>query len=207
MNHEVSQMARRVTKERPYVGESITTSKSKVKIVDLFAGIGGFHYGIGSAAAKINRSVKTLLVSELELSVNQERNLRSFLVEPPSYHDGMRRVGQAYLCAGGNVGQGYHAYGMVPTLTKVWARFLPIYFPSEEENHPEVNVREFIPNRFYGNGYIRKASVREVMKLQGFPLSFVPHDKDSLAYEHAGNAVNAKIVEKIAEILLGYIKK
>ena len=385
MNHEVSHMARRVTKERPYVGESITTSKSKVKIVDLFAGIGGFHYGIGSAAAKINRSVKTLLVSELEpscqetysknhncevqgdinkiqlsnfldtadivtagfpcqpfsnsglkrglsdprgqfyfkieeiikkfgaksfilenvsgirtngggkyqsqlavrpqqigksmnfleenllklknynikwieidsshlgspqvrkrvyiigvhkdftnnlelnfgsykpnrfidiadkeknseleLSINQENNLRSFMGEPPSYHDGMRRVGQAYLCAGGNVGQGYHSFGMVPTFTKVWARFLPIYFPSEEENLPEVNVREFIPNRFYGNGYIRKASVREVMKLQGFPLSFVPHGKVPLAYEHAGNAVNAKIVEKIAEILLGYIKK
>ena len=145
--------------------------------------------------------------SELELSINQENNLRSFMGEPPSYHDGMRRVGQAYLCAGGNVGQGYHSFGMVPTLTKVWARFLPIYFPSEEENLPEVNVREFIPNRFYGNVYIRKASVREVMKLQGFPLSFVPHGKVPLAYEHAGNAVNAKIVEKIAEILLGYIKK
>jgi len=385
MNREIQQIAKNAVKEKPYVEESIVNSKAKVKIVDLFAGIGGFHYGIGSAAAKINRSVKTLLVSELEpscqetysknhncevqgdinkihldnfldvadivtagfpcqpfsnsglkrglsdprgqfyfkieeiikgfgaksfilenvsgirtngggryqskmavrpqligksmnfleenllklknynikwieidsshlgspqvrkrvyiiglhkdfandfelnfgsykpnrfidiadkeknsdleLSMNQEKNLRSFMNEPPSYHDGMRRVGQAYLCAGGNVGQGYHSFGMVPTLTKVWARFLPIYFPSKEENRPLVNVREFIPNKHYGNGYIRKASVREVMKLQGFPLSFVPHERDSIAYEHAGNAVNAKIVEKIAEILFGYIKK
>jgi site-specific DNA-cytosine methylase len=96
---------------------------------------------------------------------------------------------------------------MVPTLTKVWSRFLPIYFPSEEENRPLVDVRDFIPNEYYGNGYFRKASVREVMKLQGFPLSFIPHGKKSIAYEHAGNAVNAKVVEKIAEILLGHIKR
>jgi site-specific DNA-cytosine methylase len=96
---------------------------------------------------------------------------------------------------------------MVPTLTKVWARFLPIYFPSEEESRPLLNVREFIPDKYYGNGYIRKASIKEVMKLQGFPPSIIPHGKNSIAYEHAGNAVNAKVVEKIAEILLGHIKR
>ena len=385
MESEISQRIKKTVKEKPYVDESVSNSKSKVKIVDLFAGIGGFHYGIGSAAAKIDRSVKALLVSELEpscqetysknhncevegdinkihlgnfldvadvvtagfpcqpfsnsglkqglsdprgqfyfkieeiikkfgaksfilenvsgirtngggkhqsklavypqvigksmsfleenllklknynikwieidsshlgspqvrkrvyiiglhkdfasdfelnfgnykpnrfidiadkeknadleLSKNQETNLRSFMDSPPSYHDGMRRFGQAYLCAGGNVGQGYHSFGMVPTLTKVWARFLPIYFPSEEENRPLINVREFIPDKYYGNGYIRKASVKEVMKLQGFPPSFIPHGKNSIAYEHAGNAVNAKVVEKIAEILLGHIKR
>lgn len=53
-------------KEKPYVEEGNRTSRSKVKIVDLFAGIGGFHYGIGAAAAKINKGVKTLLVSELD---------------------------------------------------------------------------------------------------------------------------------------------
>ena len=147
------------------------------------------------------------LIEELELSKNQEKNLRSFMSNPPSFHDGMRRVGQAYLCAGGNVGQGYHAYGMVPTLTKVWARFLPIYFPHPKENLPRVSEREFKPNSFYGKGYFRRASVREVMRLQGFPDSFSPHAKDSLAYEHAGNAVNAKIVREIADNLLGYIKK
>jgi DNA (cytosine-5)-methyltransferase 1 len=147
------------------------------------------------------------VVSSLELSENQEENLRSFMGYPPSFHDGMRRVGQAYLCSGGNVGQGYHAHGMVPTLTKVWARFMPIYFPHPKENIPELTSREFKPNRYYGKGYFRRASVREVMRLQGFPDSFKPNIKDSLAYEHAGNAVNAKIVREIADNLLGYIKK
>jgi len=147
------------------------------------------------------------VIESLELSDNQLRNIKSFMKSAPSYHDGMRRVGQAYLCAGGNVGQGYHAHGMVPTLTKVWARFLPIYFPHENEILPDIEEREFIPNKFYGKGYIRKASVREAMRLQGFPNSFTPHETDRIAYEHAGNAVNAKIVREIAEILLGYIKK
>lgn len=142
----------------------------------------------------------------LELSANQEKNLRSFMKDGPSYKDGMRRVGQAYLCKGGNVGQGYHAYGMVPTLTKVWARFLPIYFPHEKENLPEIDVRDFSPNSYYGKGYLRRASVREAMRLQGFPDSFVPHETDRIAYEHAGNAVNAKIVREISDNLLQYIK-
>jgi len=147
------------------------------------------------------------VIEELELSKNQENNLRSFMRKPPSFHDGMRRVGQAYLCAGGNVGQGYHAHGMVPTLTKVWARFMPIYFPHPKENLPDVDLREFKPNKYYGKGYLRKASVKEVMRLQGFPDSFIPNLKDQLAYEHAGNAVNAKIVREIADNLLAYIKK
>jgi DNA (cytosine-5)-methyltransferase 1 len=147
------------------------------------------------------------VIEELELSKNQEKNLRSFMRKPPSFHDGMRRVGQAYLCAGGNVGQGYHAYGMVPTLTKVWARFMPIYFPHPKENLPNVNLKEFKPNKYYGKGYLRKVSVREAMRLQGFPDSFIPNVKDQLAYEHAGNAVNAKIVREITDNLLGYIKK
>jgi DNA (cytosine-5)-methyltransferase 1 len=145
-------------------------------------------------------------IENLELSQNQEVNLRSFMSKPPSYHDGMRRVGQAYLCAGGNVGQGYHAFGMVPTLTKVWARFMPIYFPHEKENIPDLDERTFKPNRYYGKGYLRRASVREAMRLQGFPDSFTPHKLDRIAYEHAGNAVNAKIVREIADNLLAYIK-
>ena len=44
------------------------------------------------------------------------------------------------------------------------------------------------------------------MRLQGFPDSFRPHELDRIAYEHAGNAVNAKIVREIAENLLAYIK-
>lgn len=153
--------------------------------------------------------VDQIKIESLEFSENQEANLRSFINQssPPSYKDGMRRVGKAYLCDGGNVGQGYHAHGMVPTLTKVWARFLPIYFPHERENLPEIQSREFSPNRYYGKGYLRRASVREVMRLQGFPDSFQPHPTNRLAYEHAGNAVNAKIIREIADNLLHYIKK
>ena len=146
------------------------------------------------------------IIEELELSKNQEKNLRSFMCKPPSFHDGMRRVGQAYLCEGGNVGQGYHAYGIVPTLTKVWARFMPIYFPHPKENLPDIDLKVFNPNRYYGRGYFRKASIREAMRLQGFPDSFVPHQKNHLAYQHAGNAVNAKIVREIADNLFGYLK-
>jgi len=145
-------------------------------------------------------------IPELELSANQARNIRSFMTRPPSYKDGMRRVGKAYLCEGGNVGQGYHAHGLVPTLTKVWARFLPIYFPDHRENIPEVDVREFHPGRHYGKGYLRRASVEEVMALQGFPTSFVPHESSPLAYEHAGNAVNALVVQDLARRLLDRIR-
>lgn len=146
--------------------------------------------------------------SHLALSSTQARNVRSFMTEPPSYKNGMRRVGQAYLCKGGNVGQAYHALGMVPTLTKIWARFMPIYFPTDAEPEPKVGERDFIPDfRNYAKGDLRRASVREVMLLQGFPKSFVPHANDRLAYEHAGNAVNAKVVREIARHLLDLIKR
>jgi DNA (cytosine-5)-methyltransferase 1 len=145
------------------------------------------------------------VIEGLELSENQDRNFRTFMSKAPSYHAGMRRAGQAYLCAGGNVGQGYHAHGLVPTLTKVWARFLPIYFPDARENLPELGVPEFTPNKYYGSGYIRRVSVREALRLQGFPDEFTPNDSDRIAYEHAGNAVNAKIVKEITKKLLPYL--
>jgi len=66
---------------------------------------------------------------------------------------------------------------------------------------------DFKPNKFYGKGYFRRASVREVMRLQGFPDEFKPHENAAVAYEHAGNAVNAKIVREIAENLLTQIQK
>jgi len=153
-----------------------------------------------------NDIVDKQVPSSLTLSKTQEGNLRSFMKFAPSYKDGMRRIGQAYLCEGGNVGQGYHAHGMVPTLTKVWARFLPIYFPGPNESIPRVNIRDFSPDNFYGEGTIRRASVREAMRLQGFPDSFNPHSRDQIAYEHAGNAVNAKVIREISENLLRYIQ-
>ena len=148
--------------------------------------------------------------STLKLSPQQEANILSGMSRKPSFHNGMRRVGKAYLCPGGNVGQAYHADGLVPTLTKVWARFLPIYFPSDLEARPEVDddrmeIREFTPCENYKKGYIRRASVREVMRLQGFPENFKPHETPRIAYEHAGNAVNAKVIREIANNLFGYI--
>jgi len=146
-----------------------------------------------------------------ELSSKQTANIKSFMeVGPPSYHNGMRRVGKAYLCAGGNVGQAYHADGLVPTLTKVWARFLPIYFPNKGEMRPRLDsqgldIKEFTPCENYRNGLIRRASVKEVMMLQGFPENFEPHKTHRIAYEHAGNAVNAKVIREIADNLFRYI--
>ena len=58
-------------REKPFVEEENLSSRKKVKIVDLFAGIGGFHYGIAASAAKIGYGVKPLLVSEIEPSCQQ----------------------------------------------------------------------------------------------------------------------------------------
>jgi site-specific DNA-cytosine methylase len=44
------------------------------------------------------------------------------------------------------------------------------------------------------------------MRLQGFPDSFQPHATDRIAYEHAGNAVNAKIIREIADNLLVHLR-
>lgn len=133
---------------------------------------------------------------QLRLSETQTENiLRTMKKRPPSNHLGMRRVGQAYLCEGGNVGQAYHARGKVPTLTKIWARFLPIYFPHGKAINHEVG--DFEPNGWYGKGKIRRASIKEAMRLQGFPDSFRPHPRAAVAYEHAGNAVNAKVIYAI----------
>lgn len=143
----------------------------------------------------------------LELSTTQDSNVRSFMNTAPSYNNGMRRVGQAYLCKGGNVGQTYHAFGLVPTLTVVWSKFYPIYFPHSEEVIPSINNQKININEYYGKGYIRKASIREVLRLQGFPDEFIPHQNKNIAYEQAGNAVNTKVVKAISKILLKYIIK
>jgi len=139
---------------------------------------------------------------EFELSKSQENNIRSFMDTHPSYNNGMRRVGQAYLCKGGNVGQAYHAYGLVPTITKVWARMLPIYFPDVKENYPLIGEKKYIPNKHYGSGYLRKASVSELAAIQGFPVFFHPHPKTGIAAAHLGNSVNVKVVSEIAHLLL-----
>lgn len=151
----------------------------------------------------------------LKLNPNQERNIRASMRRRQiSFTNGMRRVGNAYTCPGGNVGQAYHASGYVPTLTKVWARFLPIYFPAPGETCPSgLDDHEFKPDSTYGKeGLLRRASLSEVMKLQGFPETFEPYRgngrKGSAAgYEHAGNAVNAVVVRAIATELLSLVDK
>ena len=59
---------KKLVREKPFVEDENFTSKKKIAIVDLFAGIGGFHYGVAAAAAKIGHGVKPLLVSEIEPS-------------------------------------------------------------------------------------------------------------------------------------------
>jgi DNA-cytosine methyltransferase len=149
----------------------------------------------------------------LSLNRNQERNIKNNMMKrQPSFTHGMRRVGNAYTCEGGNVGQAYHADGLVPTLTKVWARFLPIYFPSKDETRPaSLEDRNFTPDEAYGSGLLRRASLSEVMKLQGFPETFKPYlgtggKPSAVGYEHAGNAVNALVVRAIARELLARIE-
>ena len=66
MNSQCDLSLSRLVPEKPFVEEENLVSRSKVKLVDLFAGIGGFHYGVAAAAAKRNKGVKALLVSEIE---------------------------------------------------------------------------------------------------------------------------------------------
>ncbi len=147
--------------------------------------------------------------ASLNFTENQTKNLMRDIRKrkKPTYVNGMRRVGKAYLCPGGNVGQGYHAYGKAPTLTKVWARFLPIYFPTAREvtPRPKLSERDLRVGKSYGKGYFRRASVAEVMRLQGFRGGFKPHNVDRIAYEQAGNAVNALVVKSIASRLFDLI--
>ena len=168
-----------------------------------------------------NAFIKVKIEDEADKSLllnrQQEANIRKMMrdsvrrgAQPygPSFHDGMRRVGKAYLCDGGNVGQAYHACGLVPTLTKVWARFMPIYFPALGEIPPSMDLPKMkITHDLYGSGNLRKVSVAEAMLLQGFPKSFAPHENRQLAYQHAGNAVNAKVVRELASLLLKLIEK
>ena len=58
----------RVVNDDPYVAVNELISGRKIKLVDLFAGIGGFHFGVAAAAATRKMRVAPVLVSELEAS-------------------------------------------------------------------------------------------------------------------------------------------
>ena len=62
--------------------------------------------------------------------------------------------------------------------------------------------RDLRVGKSYGKGYFRRASVAEVMRLQGFKGDFKPHNVDRIAYEQAGNAVNTLVVQAIADSLV-----
>ena len=45
----------------------ITKNRIKnISLIDLFAGIGGFHYGVEAAASQYGKSVKAVIVSEID---------------------------------------------------------------------------------------------------------------------------------------------
>lgn len=168
-----------------------------------------FEFPNGSRQLNTMRMIMEPKVDEkYALTPNQQANIRKDMAEKrrPSYRDGMRRVGQAYHCPGGNVGQAYHVDGLVPTLTVVWTRFLPVYIPHEMERLPHDPYQEiYDPGPYYGMGIIRKATPRECLRLQGFPDDFIANQKQSETYGQAGNAVHCSVVTEIGLRLLPII--
>ena len=57
--------------DKPYVESNKDKTGHSVNLVDLFAGIGGFHYGVAAAAAQRQLGVRPLLVSEIEESCQE----------------------------------------------------------------------------------------------------------------------------------------
>lgn len=170
----------------------------------------GVHRDIGVRAATLFPSgsehrnpIRTVLEGEAppdtELNAGQRRNILKDMkrIGSPSFRDGLRRVGRAYHCEGGNVGQCYHVDGLAPTLTAVWSHFLPLYLPAPGEMIPDVAEVAFEPDESYGRGLLRRATVRETLRLQGFPDDFQPIGKRSDNYQQVGNAVNVNVVHAL----------
>lgn len=157
-------------------------------------------FPIGSSHRNPIRSIiEKRIVPGTELNDNQRRNILKDIKgsDGPSLRDGMRRVGRAYHCAGGNVGQCYHVDGLAPTLTVVWSHFLPLYFPGAKERRPSAMDQEYFPGPAFGSGHLRRATVRETLRLQGFPDDFRLLGKATENYEQAGNAVNVNVVTEL----------
>jgi site-specific DNA-cytosine methylase len=87
--------------------------------------------------------------------------------------------------------------GLAPTLTAVWSHFLPFYLPALGESVPDVTEVDFEPGDAYGRGLLRRATVRETLRLQGFPDDFVLIGKRSDSYKQVGNAVNVNVVHAL----------
>jgi DNA (cytosine-5)-methyltransferase 1 len=178
----------------------------------------GVHRDFGVSAASLfpvgsvhRNTIRTIIESRLvpgtELNNNQSRNILEDIKgnDAPSFRDGMRRVGRAYHCEGGNVGQCYHVDGLAPTLTVVWSHFLPLYFPGAKERRPASIDEEFNPGIAYGTGHLRRATVRETLRLQGFPDDFKLLGKPTENYQQSGNAVNVNVVKELIKPIVSVI--
>jgi DNA (cytosine-5)-methyltransferase 1 len=178
----------------------------------------GVHRDFGVSAASLfpvgsvhRNPIRTIIESRLvpgtELNNNQSRNILKDIKsnDAPSFRDGMRRVGRAYHCEGGNVGQCYHVDGLAPTLTVVWSHFLPLYFPGAKERRPASIDEEFDPGAAYGTGHLRRATVRETLRLQGFPDDFKLLGKPTENYQQSGNAVNVNVVKELIKPIVSVI--
>jgi DNA (cytosine-5)-methyltransferase 1 len=162
----------------------------------------------GSAHRNTIRSiVEGIELPGTELNANQHRNIIIDMnnAGAPSYRDGMRRVGRAYHCEGGNVGQCYHVDGLGPTLTVVWSHFLPLYFPAAREKIPAADDTVYEPGPQYGAGHLRRATVRETLRLQGFPDDFQVVGKRNENYEQSGNAVNVNVIKALLDPMVRVI--
>lgn len=178
----------------------------------------GIHRDFGVSAATLfpsgsahRNSIRSIVEGRVipgtDLNENQRRNILKDIRknDVPSFRDGIRRVGRAYHCEGGNVGQCYHVDGLAPTLTVVWSHFLPLYFPGAKERRPNFSVREFVPGAAYGSGHLRRATTREALRLQGFPDDFRLLGKAQEIYAQAGNAVNVNVVKELLSPVVSVI--
>lgn len=170
----------------------------------------GIHRDLGVRASTLfpvgsahRNPIRAVLEGETlpgtELNETQRRNILKDMKRngTPSFKDGLRRVGRAYHCEGGNVGQCYHVDGLAPTLTVVWSHLLPLYIPSLKELVPDVSEVDFDPGDAYGRGLLRRATVRETLRLQGFPDDFELIGRRSDCYKQVGNAVNVNVVHAL----------
>jgi DNA (cytosine-5)-methyltransferase 1 len=48
--------------------------------------------------------------------------------------------------------------------------------------------------------YRRRITSREAACLQSYPLKFILHDNENIAYKQLGNSVNVEVVKKISTI-------
>lgn len=82
-----------------------------------------------------------------------------------------------------------------------------------EPDHPFINTKSDIdgPAPTMYSSYeivkdrVRRLTVRECARLQGFPDTFKIAETKTAAYHHFGNAVNVKVVEAIAEKVAGIL--